>query len=274
MKFWKFARSAGIGVLLVGVAIVGSSCAAKQVPVVTEEKPTVEEKQVVEETPAIPVPAQPGLEQRPITEEAPAPAFEEGKMGKVRKHKAHKTRRAGTKQAKGKKHQAGKGVQAGGQTVLATIHRSGSFKTFSKVLKTAGLNKMLRGKGPYTIMAPTDRAFAKLPKGTLDDLMKPKNRTELQNLLYAHIFKGELTLAELKNVKSIQTWNGHTLRVRSENDGIYVGKAKVGKMDIVTGNGVVHSVNAVIMPKSKGAVTHKKSSEAKHKQKAVTKKKE
>ena len=123
------------------------------------------------------------------------------------------------------------------------------FKTLAAALKAAGLVDTLKGAGPFTVFAPTDEAFAKLPKGTVEDLLKPENKAKLTAILTYHVVPGKVMAADVAGkemmVKSVQ---GGEIDVNGK-DGVMVDNAKVIKADIVTDNGVIHVIDAVIMPK-------------------------
>jgi uncharacterized surface protein with fasciclin (FAS1) repeats len=249
MALGKVSRSLVMAVLLVGVSIVGSSCAQKQAPI-SEEKPIGEEKPKVEAQKEVPPPP-PSMEQQPQGGEvAPQPMPEEGKG--VKKHRAHK-RTTHAKNAKGSKsHDEG---EVSGATIYATLKNRGQFSTFLKAIKTAGLSKMLKSKGPFTILAPTDKA-ANI------EALKGKNGARLQDVVNSHILKGKLRSDELDNLKSVQTWNGHTLRVHKVKGVLHIGKAGIRREDIVCANGVIQVVDAVIVPG--GKEDEHKPAEAKH----------
>ncbi len=250
MTLGKFGRSLVMAVLLVGVSIVGSSCAQKEKPM-TEEKPPIEEKPKMEVPKEVPPPP-PSMEQKPTTEEvAPQPMPEEG-QGK--KHKAHKHT---TKRGKGGK--AHGEAEVSGSTIYATLKSRGQFNTFLKAIKQAGASKMLKGKGPFTILAPTDKA-ANI------EALKGKNGARLQDVLYTHILKGKLKSNELDNLKVVQTWNGHTLHVHKEKGVLHIGRAGIVRDDIICGNGVIQVVDAVIVPKGE-TPEHNKQAEPKSKKK-------
>jgi uncharacterized surface protein with fasciclin (FAS1) repeats len=248
MTLGKVGRSFVMAVLLVGVSIVGSSCAQKQKPV-TEEGPPIEQKPKVEAQKEVPPPA---TMEQPTTEQGPMPPVQE--EGKVKKHKTHKHV---AKERHGKK--AHEEAEAGGATVYATLKSRGTFTVFLKALKQAGMSKTLRGKGPFTILAPTDKA-ANI------EALKSKSGAKLQDVVESHILKGKIKSGELDNVKSVQTWNGHTLHVSKHKGVIHVGRAGIIREDIVCSNGVIQVVDAVITPKGEAA-EHKKQAETKTKKK-------
>ena len=131
--------------------------------------------------------------------------------------------------------------------VVDVAAASGSFKTLTAALKAAGLDKALASGGPYTIFAPTDEAFAALPKGTVEELLKPENRDTLVKILTYHVVPGEKTSKKLKS-GSAQTLEGAPVEVKVSSSGVMVNDAKVVKADIQASNGVIHVIDKVIMP--------------------------
>jgi len=115
-------------------------------------------------------------------------------------------------------------------------------------VKAAGLLDTLRGEGPFTVFAPTDEAFAKLPAGTVDSLLKPENRGKLQSILTYHVVAGKVMAADVVNLKSARTVNGQEVAI-STADGVKVDGAKVVKINIECSNGVIHVIDSVILPR-------------------------
>jgi uncharacterized surface protein with fasciclin (FAS1) repeats len=146
-------------------------------------------------------------------------------------------------------------VAAAGPTAGATMQKdivqtavaAGKFKTLTALLKQAGLAKTLQGRGPYTVFAPTDAAFAKVPKKTLAALAK--NRAKLRAVLLYHVAKGRLTAAQVLKRSSIKTLDGQSLRVRVKGGHVLVGTARVVTPDIAASNGVIHVINSVLIPR-------------------------
>jgi uncharacterized surface protein with fasciclin (FAS1) repeats len=132
--------------------------------------------------------------------------------------------------------------------VVAVAEGAGKFKTLCAAVKAAGLEETLQGKGPFTVFAPTDAAFAKLPKGTLDDLLKPENKEKLTAILTYHVLSGEIMAADVKTMKA-KTVNGQSLDVMVEDGKVTVDKAKVIMTDVPASNGVIHAIDTVLMPK-------------------------
>jgi len=133
--------------------------------------------------------------------------------------------------------------------IVDTAVAAGSFKTLVSLVQKAGLVETLKGVGPFTVFAPTDEAFAKLPAGTVDDLLKPENKDKLVAVLTYHVVPGKVMAADLagKETKA-KTVQGQEVTI-SGKDGVTVDGAKVIKADIATSNGVIHVIDAVILPK-------------------------
>ncbi len=123
-----------------------------------------------------------------------------------------------------------------------------NFGTLVKLLKAADLVDTLKGKGPFTVFAPTDAAFAKLPAGTVESLMQPSNRERLRAILMNHVVPGRVTAAEVMKMKTARTAGGATLNIMTMGDGVMVGNANVIKADIAASNGIVHAIDTVLMP--------------------------
>ena len=138
---------------------------------------------------------------------------------------------------------------AGNKDIVDTAVSAGQFKTLAAALGAAGLVETLKGAGPFTVFAPTDAAFAKLPAGTVENLLKPENKEQLVAILTYHVVPGKVMAADVAGkelkVKSVE---GAEIDVKGK-DGVTVDQAKVIKADIVTDNGVIHVIDAVIMPK-------------------------
>ena len=137
---------------------------------------------------------------------------------------------------------------AGGKDIVDTAISAGDFNTLVAALKAADLVETLRGEGPFTVFAPTDAAFAKLPEGTLNELLKPENKAQLQSILTYHVIAGRYMAQDVLTMSSAKTVNGQNFEIRQENGGVMVDNANVIKTDIVTSNGVIHVIDAVILP--------------------------
>ena len=133
-----------------------------------------------------------------------------------------------------------------GGNIVQTAAGAGQFKTLLKLAKQAGLVGALEGKGPLTVFAPTDAAFAKVPKATLAALAH--NRKELRAVLLYHVLKGRITAAKLVKLHSVKTLSGQSLRVRVRNGVVTVGGVRVIKTNIAASNGVIHVIDGVLIP--------------------------
>ncbi len=132
--------------------------------------------------------------------------------------------------------------------IVAVAMASGDFTTLCTALKAAGLVETLEGKGPFTVFAPTNEAFAKLPKGTLDDLLKPENKQKLAAILTYHVLPGKVMAEDVKTMQA-KTVNGQSLDIKVESGKVTVDKAEVITTDVVAKNGVIHAIDTVLMPK-------------------------
>ena len=119
--------------------------------------------------------------------------------------------------------------------------------TLVAAVKAAGLVETLKGTGPFTVFAPTDEAFAKLPKGTVEDLLKPENKEKLASILTYHVVPGKVMAADVKS-GNVKTVNGKEVAVKVDGDTVMVGKAKVVKADVAASNGVIHVIDTVLLP--------------------------
>lgn len=135
-------------------------------------------------------------------------------------------------------------------SISAALRDSKTFNIFVKALKAADLDVMLGSKGSYTVFAPTDEAFGKLPKGALDQLLLPSNKEKLRSLLMYHILNGNFLASELKDGQQ-QTANAEKIEIDVHGDTIKLeDKTKIAKADLVVSNGVIHSIDRVLVPKS------------------------
>ncbi len=133
--------------------------------------------------------------------------------------------------------------------IVDTAVAAGSFKTLAAALAAADLVDTLKGKGPFTVFAPTDEAFSKLPAGTVEDLLKPENKAKLVSILTYHVVAGAVMAADVVKLKEATTVQGGKVSIVVEGSGVMVDNANVVKTDIKTSNGVIHVIDAVIMPK-------------------------
>ncbi len=136
-----------------------------------------------------------------------------------------------------------------GKNIVAVAEHVGGFSTLVAAIKAAGLEETLNGKGPFTVFAPTDEAFAKLPAGTVEDLLKPENKDKLIAVLTYHVLPGKVMAADVTGKKlTPATVQGSTLSVDGAN-GVMVDNATVVKADVMAKNGVIHAIDTVVMPK-------------------------
>jgi uncharacterized surface protein with fasciclin (FAS1) repeats len=134
--------------------------------------------------------------------------------------------------------------------IVDTAVAAGSFKTLAKALDAAGLIQTLKGAGPFTVFAPTDEAFAKLPAGTLEDLLKPENKAKLQRILTYHVVSGKVMAADAAKLTSAKAVSGDSFTVTAKGGVVMVDNARVVKTDIAASNGVIHVIDTVILPKN------------------------
>ena len=141
-----------------------------------------------------------------------------------------------------------KSTEMAKKDIVDTAISAGSFNTLVAAVKAADLVDTLKGKGPLTVFAPTDEAFAKLPKGTLEDLLKPENKKKLQAILTYHVVPGSVKASQVVKMDSAKTANGKELKIAKSNGSVMVDNAKVTKTDIIASNGVIHVIDAVVLP--------------------------
>ena len=132
--------------------------------------------------------------------------------------------------------------------IVDTAVAAGSFTTLAAALQAAGLVETLKGKGPFTVFAPTDEAFAKLPAGTLESLLKPENKAQLQRILTYHVVPGRVMAADVVKLRSAKAVSGDQMTIAAHN-GVTVDNARVVTTDIAASNGVIHVIDSVILPK-------------------------
>ena len=137
--------------------------------------------------------------------------------------------------------------------IVDTAVGAGSFKTLVAAVKAAGLVDTLKGEGPFTVLAPTDEAFAKLPAGTVEGLLKPENKDKLVAILTYHVIPARAMAADVVKLdgKSVKSVEGSLIKVGVEGKTVMVNNAKVVKADIACTNGVIHVIDTVIMPPSR-----------------------
>ena len=138
-------------------------------------------------------------------------------------------------------------ARASNLDIVDTAVGAGQFKTLVSLVKQAGLAGALSGPGPLTVFAPTDAAFAKVPKATLAALAK--DRSKLKAVLLYHVVSGKLTAAQVVKRKSLTTLEGSTLSIRTRDGNVYVNRARVIKANVMASNGVIHVINQVLIPR-------------------------
>ena len=133
--------------------------------------------------------------------------------------------------------------------IVDTAVGAGKFSTLVAAVKAAGLVETLKGEGPFTVFAPTDEAFAKIPKATIQELLKPENKAKLASILTYHVVSGKVMAADVVKLTSAKTVNGQTATIKVADGKVMIDGANVIKTDIDCKNGVVHVIDSVIMPK-------------------------
>jgi len=131
--------------------------------------------------------------------------------------------------------------------LVAVASGADNFKTLVAAVKAAGLVETLQGDGPFTVFAPTDEAFAKLPAGTVENLLRPENKEKLVAILTYHVVSGKVMAADVKTMKA-KTVNGQSLDIQVNDGAVTVDKAKVIKTDVDASNGVIHVIDTVVLP--------------------------
>ncbi len=140
-------------------------------------------------------------------------------------------------------------ANAGLKDIVDTAVAAGDFKTLAAALKAADLVDTLKGKGPFTVFAPTDAAFAALPAGTLDSLLKPENKAKLQEILKYHVVAGDVKAADVVKLTKADTVAGKPVTIKVDGSTVLLNdKVKVIKTDIKTSNGTIHVIDAVLIP--------------------------
>lgn len=134
-----------------------------------------------------------------------------------------------------------------GKDIVALASGAENFKTLVAAVKAAGLVETLQGKGPFTVFAPTDEAFSKLPAGTLEDLLKPESKDKLAAILKYHVVPGKVMAADVKTMEAA-TAQGQSVKLKVSDAGVMVDNANVIKTDLLAENGVIHVIDQVILP--------------------------
>lgn len=139
-------------------------------------------------------------------------------------------------------------ARATDKDIVETAAAAGQFDTLAAALGAAGLVETLKGTGPFTVFAPTDAAFAKLPPGTVDNLLKPENKDQLTAILTYHVVPGSVMAADVVKLDEAETVNGKMLDIETRDGGVTVNDAKVTATDIRASNGVIHVIDTVVIP--------------------------
>jgi uncharacterized surface protein with fasciclin (FAS1) repeats len=139
-------------------------------------------------------------------------------------------------------------AQQASKDIVDTAMTAGSFKTLTKALQAADLVETLKGAGPFTVFAPTDEAFARLPAGTLSDLLKPENKAKLRRILTYHVVQGRVSSADVVKLDTTKSAGGDSIGIKVDGATVLVDGARVVKPDIAASNGVIHVVDAVMLP--------------------------
>jgi len=134
--------------------------------------------------------------------------------------------------------------------IVDTAIAAGNFKTLAAALDAAGLVQTVSGAGPFTVFAPTDAAFAKLPAGTVESLLKPENKDQLTAILTYHVVPGKIMAADVVNLSEATTVNGKVLKVKVQGDKVMIDDAQVTSTDIAASNGVIHVIDSVVLPEA------------------------
>jgi uncharacterized surface protein with fasciclin (FAS1) repeats len=133
--------------------------------------------------------------------------------------------------------------------IVDTAKKAGSFNTLLAAVKAADLESTLRGDGPFTVFAPTDEAFKKLPEGTVENLLKPENKDKLKSILTYHVVSGKVYAKDVVKLSSAKTVNGQEVKITVADGKVKVDDANVVQTDIEARNGVIHVIDKVILPK-------------------------
>jgi uncharacterized surface protein with fasciclin (FAS1) repeats len=139
-------------------------------------------------------------------------------------------------------------IMPSSDSILETAAKAGSFQTLAAAVKTAGLVEALSGEGPYTVFAPTDDAFAKLPAGTVEKLLKPENRDRLMAILKYHVVPGRVYASDALTAESARTAQGSRVRFSVADGTLMVNGASIVRSDVEAANGVIHVIDEVILP--------------------------
>jgi uncharacterized surface protein with fasciclin (FAS1) repeats len=136
------------------------------------------------------------------------------------------------------------------ENIVDTAVAAGQFKTLTTAINAAGLSETLKGPGPFTVFAPTDAAFAKLPAGAVENLLKPENKAQLAAVLTYHVLPGAVMAADVAKLTEAKTVNGKMVDVHATGGSVMINSAHVVTADIPASNGVIHVIDSVILPPS------------------------
>lgn len=139
-------------------------------------------------------------------------------------------------------------ARAGNQDIVDTAASAGQFETLATALEAADLVATLKGPGPFTVFAPTDEAFAKLPAGTVENLLKPENKAKLTAILTYHVVPGAVKAEQVTTLDEVKTVNGTTAKISTGDGKVMINDATVVKADIAASNGIIHVIDKVILP--------------------------
>ena len=132
--------------------------------------------------------------------------------------------------------------------IVDTAVKAGKFTTLVAAVKAAGLVETLKGEGPFTVFAPNDEAFGKIPAEKIQELLKPENKDKLKSILTYHVVPGKVMAADVVKLEEAKTANGEMVKIEASDDGVMINDSKVLKTDIECGNGVIHVIDTVLMP--------------------------
>lgn len=144
---------------------------------------------------------------------------------------------------------------AADKDIVDVAVEAGSFQTLVKAVQAAGLVDALKGEGPLTVFAPTDDAFGKVPAATLAALLRPENKEQLKAVLLYHVVAGKVMAADVVKLSEAKTLNGESLKIMVKNGHVSVDEAHVATTDVAASNGVIHIIDAVILPKNLGKLS-------------------
>ena len=139
-------------------------------------------------------------------------------------------------------------IEIGTKDIVDTAVSAGQFSTLVAALQAAGLVEALKGAGPFTVFAPTDEAFSKLPEGTVDELLTPEKQSQLQEILKYHVASGKAMAGDVVALDLVETLTGDSLPIQVSGDTVMVGDATVIQTDIECSNGVIHVIDSVLIP--------------------------